>query len=217
MSEPDFRPAVAEMPPETLSDLRDWMRVSGCSTQTYHVGEHTGDDGFVLMETENGFTWSFSERGQVQVLETFQSETAAVATLATIQEPLRRLQARVAHLDPLAQLLYVDAFSGLADQLLMKVDKMGMAASLEARCPLLDQEFVEYAAKLPTDFKLGPDGGKRVFRRSLDGLIPRAILDRPKQGFDVPLGDWLQKDLRWLVERLLLEGDAPLGHHARPR
>lgn len=169
--------------------------------------------GMPAAERARGWSAAFTDRELAPLLR---PETAAAATLATVIGPLRQLQERVAHRDPLAQLLYVDAFSGLADQLLMKVDKMGMAASLEARCPLLDQDFVEYAATLPSHYKLGPEGGKQVFRRALDGLIPRQILDRPKQGFDVPLGEWLEKDLRPVVDHLLLDEGSTLGRWIDP-
>lgn len=164
--------------------------------------------GMDLDERTRGWSAAFTDRELAPLLR---GEVAAVATLDTLTGPLRELHGRVSHLDPLAQLLYVDAQSGLADQLLMKVDKMGMAASLEARCPLLDQDFVEYAETLPTEFKLGPEGGKRVFRKALRGLIPDEVLDRKKQGFDVPLAAWMNGRLRPLVDDLLLDADAPLG------
>lgn len=145
------------------------------------------------------------------------SATAAdLSPIETLTEPIAALHQRVEHLDPLAQLLYVDALGGLADQLLMKVDKMGMAASLEARCPLLDQHLVEYAATLPTSMKRTAEGGKRVFRRALEGLIPSSILDRPKQGFDVPLDSWLTQDVPTAVDRLLLSPEGPLARWLRP-
>lgn len=169
--------------------------------------------GLPAEERARGWSAAFTDRELAPLLR---PETAAAATLGAVIEPLHRLQARVAHRDPLTQLLYVDAFSGLADQLLMKVDKMGMAASLEARCPLLDQDFVEYAATLPSHYKLGPEGGKRVFRRALDGLIPRQVLDRPKQGFDVPLGEWLENDLRPVVDHLLLAEGTALDRWLEP-
>ena len=117
--------------------------------------------------------------------------------------------------DPLSQLLYFDAKTTLADQLLMKVDKMSMAASLEARSPLLDHELLEYVAGLPAEFKLSHHGSKLVLRRAFQGQLPREILARKKQGFDVPLQRWLVGDLRERVETLLLAKSTPLDSVAR--
>lgn len=131
-----------------------------------------------------------------------------------LSQPFRDLQGKVSGRDLLDQLLYVDSKMMLADQLLMKVDKTTMAASLEARCPLLDQELLEYASALPASLKLSADGGsKRVLRRALRGLIEDDILDRPKQGFDVPLATWLERDLEGFVSGALLAEAAPLGRY----
>ncbi len=128
--------------------------------------------------------------------------------------PFRALQGKVSERDLLDQLLYVDSKMMLADQLLMKVDKTTMAASLEARCPLLDQDLLEYASALPASYKLSADGGsKRVLRRALRGLVDDDILDRPKQGFDVPLTTWLERDLESFVHDGLLAEQAPLGRY----
>lgn len=159
-------------------------------------------------EEMRGWSAAFTDRELHLLLS---SSSALESPISSLSEPLAELRQRVEHLDPLSQLLYVDARSGLADQLLMKVDKMGMAASLEARCPLLDQDLVEYAASLPSDMKLTAQGGKQVFRRALEGLIPSSILDRPKQGFDVPLHSWLQQDVPQAVDRLLLSKQSPLA------
>jgi len=125
----------------------------------------------------------------------------------------RALQARVGHRDLVDQLLYVDAKLTLADQLLMKVDKTTMAASLEARCPLLDQDLLEYAATLPPSFKIGEGGSKLILRQALRGILDDDILDRPKQGFDVPLATFLERDLQDFVESGLLADSAPLGRY----
>jgi asparagine synthase (glutamine-hydrolysing) len=163
--------------------------------------------GLAPEERARGWSAAFTDRD----LEALMSpSTCAEATVEAQAAPIRALSQRASQLDPVGQLLYVDARSGLADQLLMKVDKMGMAASLEARCPLLDQELVEYAASLPTSMKHSAEGSKVVFRRALRGLVPDDILDRPKQGFDVPLADWLMQDLRAVVEVLVLAEDSPL-------
>ena len=131
----------------------------------------------------------------------------------SLTAPFRAFQARVAARDPLDQLLYVDSKLMLADQLLMKVDKTTMAASLEARCPLLDQELLEYATALPAELKISSQGSKLVLREALRDLLDDAILDRPKQGFDVPLATWLERDLSGFVADGLLAESAPIGRY----
>jgi asparagine synthase (glutamine-hydrolysing) len=88
--------------------------------------------------------------------------------------------------------------------ILTKVDRMSMAHSLESRVPLLDHPLVEFAATIPADWKLRGSRTKYIFVRALRGLVPDAILDRPKKGFGVPLGRWFRGALRPMVRELLL-------------
>jgi asparagine synthase (glutamine-hydrolysing) len=129
------------------------------------------------------------------------------------QEEFARLWARVDGQDYIAQAMYVDAKAQMAEQLLMKVDKTTMAASLEARCPFLDQRLIEFVARLPTAMKIGPGGSKLLLRQALRGLVPDALLDRRKHGFEVPVRKWMLTDLAGLVESLLLAPGAPIGQH----
>jgi asparagine synthase (glutamine-hydrolysing) len=94
----------------------------------------------------------------------------------------------------LDRLLYTDIKTYLVE-LLMKQDQMSMAASIESRVPFLDHKLVEFAAALPDNWKLSGLTTKRVLRESMRGLIPAAVLDRPKMGFPVPFGDWVRG--RW--------------------
>jgi asparagine synthase (glutamine-hydrolysing) len=113
--------------------------------------------------------------------------------------------------DHIAQAMYVDAKAQMGEQLLMKVDKTTMAASLEARCPFLDQRLIEFVGALPTTMKIGPEGTKLLLRRALRGLVPDALLDRKKHGFEVPVRKWMLGDLSGTAEALLLRRDAPIG------
>jgi asparagine synthase (glutamine-hydrolysing) len=88
--------------------------------------------------------------------------------------------------------------------ILTKVDRMSMAHSLEARVPLLDHPFVEFAATIPADWKLHRGKTKHIFIKALRGLLPDEVLDRSKKGFGVPLNRWFRGPLRPLVKELLL-------------
>lgn len=100
------------------------------------------------------------------------------------------------------QLMLVDAMSYLPDDILTKVDRMSMAPSLEARVPLLDHVVAEFAFALPTPFKMRGAESKWILRRVIGGSVPRAVLNRPKMGFGVPLGRWFRNELSHRVEAL---------------
>ena len=91
----------------------------------------------------------------------------------------------------LDRVLYADMKTYLVE-LLMKQDQMSMAASIESRVPFLDHQLVEFAAGLPADRKLSGLSTKRILREAVQDVLPRQILERPKMGFPVPFGPWLQ-------------------------
>lgn len=111
---------------------------------------------------------------------------------------------RLGNAHPIERMLYVDTKVWLPDDLLMKMDKMSMAASLEARVPYLDHELVEFAASLPLRHKLDGLQGKGVLRRLARGVLPPEIIKRKKVGFVVPINTWFRGELKPLLESTLL-------------
>lgn len=97
--------------------------------------------------------------------------------------------------DDLSRIQAVDTHFGLPNQILHKTDLASMYNSLEVRVPFLDTEVVEYAMSLPTDYKITPRKQKRVLKRAFEDVLPRSILQRNKQGFDMPIGEWFKNEL----------------------
>jgi asparagine synthase (glutamine-hydrolysing) len=104
----------------------------------------------------------------------------------------------------LDRVLYADLKTYLVE-LLMKQDQMSMAASIESRVPFLDHHLVEFAARLPADRKLSGLSTKRILREAVQDVLPRQILERPKMGFPVPFGPWLQNGWGPVVREVLLD------------
>ena len=109
---------------------------------------------------------------------------------------------------PLDRMLYVDAKVWLPDDLLVKADKMTMANGLELRVPFLDHKLVEFAATLPNASKIHGKGGKTLLRSAMRGVLPDAIIDRPKKGFPIPISSWLRTSLRQFTRDYLLARDS---------
>jgi asparagine synthase (glutamine-hydrolysing) len=104
---------------------------------------------------------------------------------------------------PLDRLLYADIKTYL-HELLMKQDQMSMAASVESRVPFLDHKLVEFTSSLPERLKLRGWTTKYVLRKAMKGVLPEAILARPKMGFPVPIGKWFRGQYRSLIEEYVL-------------
>jgi len=108
----------------------------------------------------------------------------------------------------LDQLLAVDVRSYLPDDLLVKVDRATMAHGLEARSPLLDHKLMEFAALLPLRMKQRAGQAKYLLKQTMRGVLPDALLDRPKQGFGVPIDRWFREDCRGFLRETLLSRQA---------
>jgi len=101
--------------------------------------------------------------------------------------------------DCLSQAMQFEATVKLAGDILVKVDRMSMAQSLEVRCPLLDQELVALACRIPNRWKIHGGRGKLILLKALGDRLPPELLNRPKRGFGIPLRQWFRGPLRSLV------------------
>lgn len=105
--------------------------------------------------------------------------------------------------DVLDKLLYADTKTYL-HELLMKQDQMSMAASIESRVPFLDHKLVEFTARMPREMKLRGATTKWILREAMKGILPAEILDRPKMGFPVPVGNWFRGEFKHIVDEFVL-------------
>lgn len=110
---------------------------------------------------------------------------------------------KAADLDALTQQQYVDIKTYLAENILTKVDRMSMAASLEARVPLLDYRIVEFVLNLPSRYLFDQHGTKKILRKIMTDRLPKAVIDKKKEGFSVPVKRWLCHELHPLMHDLL--------------
>jgi len=121
-------------------------------------------------------------------------------------QQMRAVHARSARaVGDVPALLYLDAMTYMTDDVLVKVDRTAMLNSLEVRAPLLDHKVLEYVARLPFEYKLRGDVTKWVLKECARAMLPAEIMQRPKQGFGVPLERWFGADFGRLAREVLLD------------
>jgi len=115
-------------------------------------------------------------------------------------------------------LLYLDSKTYLPGDILTKVDRMSMAVSLEVRAPLLDHKLIEFVCeRIPSKMKLKGLETKHIFKRAVLDLVPPEILNRPKQGFGIPINRWISQQLRERVRGTLTEPRTMQRGYVEPR
>jgi asparagine synthase (glutamine-hydrolysing) len=124
-------------------------------------------------------------------------------TGSDVYRPIRDALQRFGHDDLLNRQLYGDLSLYLADDILVKVDRMSMATSLETRAPFLDADVMELAFSMPGNLKIRNGERKWVLKRAMRGVLPERILRRAKEGFSIPMKNWLRRQLQPLMRSLL--------------
>lgn len=149
-------------------------------------------------------------RWRIFVNEALRSQLFTQAAQQRIRTPnaahIEKLFSESGTRDDLNRSLYVDVMSYLTDNCLVKVDRMSMACSLEVRVPFLDMEMVELAFRMPGHFKLKGNETKSLLKAVAARHVPRDCAYRPKEGFSIPIKNWLANELRPVMEEALDPG-----------
>ena len=148
------------------------------------------------------YRWmTFLGAGSKQRLYTRELQHALMGS--DVYQPVREYLRKASGDDWLNRQLYTDLSVYLADDILVKVDRMSMATSLETRAPFLDVGVMELAFSMPGDLKIHGTERKYILKRALAGLVPDGVLTRRKEGFSIPMKNWLRRELAPLMEELL--------------
>jgi asparagine synthase (glutamine-hydrolysing) len=158
-------------------------------------------EGGLLPEEAGHMRWQYFGTPEVD------SEFFTKTVLSEIsRDPFAPIRSQVTHCNSFSRLdreIYVDLKFTMPDSVLMKVDKMSMAHALEVRVPFLDYQFVEFCATIPGHLKLSGFTTKAIFRSAMKGILPDKIRGRGKQGYSLPIKNWLRQELREYMVDLL--------------
>lgn len=119
--------------------------------------------------------------------------------------------------DHLSKILYTDLTTFLPGGILVKVDRMSMANSLEVRAPILDREVIEFAASVPSQYKFKQGEKKHILKEAFKPLLPDDILYRKKMGFSVPLDSWFRNEIKDIAQRYILGQNTGLSQYFNPQ
>jgi asparagine synthase (glutamine-hydrolysing) len=137
--------------------------------------------------------------------ESLRKRMNGLSSLRVVEPYLQRIEQERPDSDFLARMTYLELKLRLPELLLMRVDKITMATSVEARVPFLDHHLVEYALGLPRSLKVAGTTGKHILKRALEGVLPNDLLYEPKRGFGAPVREWFRgRDLRGLFDARLM-------------
>lgn len=135
----------------------------------------------------------------------YTGEMSEMAAKSPVADRIIKYYHQVTDFDILSKMQYLDIKTWLADDLLLKADKMTMAASIELRCPFLDHRFVEFSRTIPSEYKLKGHTTKYILKKAFEKFLPKDIAHRKKRGFPVPLTSWFRGDLHAMLADVLLD------------
>jgi asparagine synthase (glutamine-hydrolysing) len=159
-------------------------------------------EGSVLPDSLRHFRWSTFFTAEMKANLYTEEHKRSVRPVDAYSRFIRYLNS-CEEADPLWQEQFADIKTYLPDDILAKVDRMSMANSLEARTPYLDYRVAEFAMGLPSNLKLNGFKTKYLLKRCMAGRLPSTILNRKKEGFSIPMKNWLRQELRPMMEEVL--------------
>ena len=172
-------------------------RVFRAKTLLINIADELGDAYFTSMS-------AFRDSGLEAVLS---PDLRAALGDYSPRENFRSRFRAVREQPPLEQMQWVDMETYLPGDILVKADRATMAYSLESRSPWLDYRLAELAFRLPSAFKIHGRTGKYIFKRAMEKYIPKAVIERPKMGFSVPLAEWFRTSLKARFQTLVLSAE----------
>ncbi len=162
-----------------------------------------------------GGAMAYTETHKKNLFTNYSKEDHSTYTFA--QKWHSEINARYPDTEYTRRMMYLEFRQRLPEMLLMRVDKVSMATSIEARVPFLDHRIVEYAFRMPTSVKLGPDlVPKHILKKASEGIIPNELIYRKKQGFAAPVAEWLKKDLKPLFDESLASSNIAKEYFSLP-
>jgi asparagine synthase (glutamine-hydrolysing) len=180
-----------------------WNRMYGAVEWALPRGARVGQAGDKLYKLAALTGGATADDLYLRMVSQWKSPGSVVVGGHESPDPLGTEAARRVAPNFFERMMLLDTTSYLPDDILAKVDRASMGVSLEARAPLLDHRVIEWAWRLPLRFKVRDGQGKWILRQVLHRYVPKALVERPKMGFAVPIGPWLRTELREWAEHLL--------------
>ena len=150
-----------------------------------------------------------SEASTFSVFQSYFMEPEVVSFLGGYEDPRKSIARFSGCFEE--KMMQDDFLNYLPDDIMTKVDRATMGVSIEGREPLLDHRLIEFAFKLPIKYRFGKLGQKHLLRKVLYKYVPRSLIDRPKQGFGVPIDDWMQAE-DYVLANSLLQSSSPINN-----
>lgn len=182
-----------------------WNRVLDFAFRPVRSGRHMVSPGEKVEKLAQILSAKDSFSRYQVIVSDWEASDSAVRGGVAPSSMLRDRCAGLEFSDFCLQMMFLDAVTYLPDDILVKLDRAAMGVSLEGRVPFLDHRVVEFAARLPMSMKVRSGGGKWILRKVLQQYVPHELIDRPKKGFSLPIGEWLRGPLRDWAEDLLRE------------
>jgi len=149
----------------------------------------------------NYFVWT----SRKDLINLFSKEALRTIKDSSPLAPMRRHLKQINHYDSFDKMLSLEQRFFLSDHNLLYTDKMSMSEGVEVRVPLLDKEILEFAERIPNNWKQKGLTGKWIFKKAMESYLPKEIIYRPKSGFGVPLRKWINNELKVYVNDILSE------------